>query len=54
MLLASGITGMGLYGNIAVKVIYISVIEDILKGPRLMSSKGRFVWIGRCQAFPLF
>ncbi|KAF8677801.1 hypothetical protein AX14_004793 [Amanita brunnescens Koide BX004] len=46
MLLASGITGMGLYGNIAVKVIYISVIEDILKGPRLMSSKGRFVWIG--------
>ena len=38
---------MGLYGNIAVKVIYLNVIEDTFKGPRLMSFKGRFVWTGR-------
>ena len=44
---------MGLYGNIAVKVIYLNVIEDTFKGPRLMSFKGRFVWTGR-RAFQLF
>ena len=44
---------MGFYGNIAVKVIYINIVEDTFKGPRLMSSKGRFVWMGRWP-FQLF
>ncbi|KAF8678538.1 hypothetical protein AX14_004692, partial [Amanita brunnescens Koide BX004] len=44
--LVGGTAVMGFYGNIAVKVIYINIVEDTFKGPRLMSSKGRFVWIG--------
>ena len=37
----------GLYVNIALKVIYINIVEDMFKGPRFMTSKGRFIWIGR-------
>ncbi|KAF8722744.1 hypothetical protein AX14_009563 [Amanita brunnescens Koide BX004] len=51
--LVGGTVVMGFYGNIAVKVIYINIVEDTFKGPRLMSSKGRFVWMGRWP-FQLF
>ena len=51
--LVVGTTILGFYGNIAVKVIYINIVEDAFKGPRFMSFKGRFVWMGR-WAFRLF
>jgi len=41
------ITGMiaaTLYGNIGIKVIYINIVEDMLKGPPLVSRKGRIIW----------
>ena len=37
----------GLYANVALKVIYINIVEDVFKGPRFMTSKGWFIWIGR-------
>ena len=40
-------TAAGLYGNIAIKVIYVNIVEDVFKGPRLMSFKGYFIWMGR-------
>jgi len=33
-----------LYGNIGIKVIYISIVEDMFKGPPLVSRKGRIIW----------
>ncbi|KAF8187421.1 transmembrane amino acid transporter protein-domain-containing protein [Pholiota molesta] len=44
--LITGIIAAGLYGNIGIKVVYINVVEDWLKGPRLMTPKGRIVWSG--------
>ncbi|KAF8722745.1 hypothetical protein AX14_009564 [Amanita brunnescens Koide BX004] len=44
--LVVGMAAMGLYANIAVKIIYITIVEDVLKAPRFMTSKGRFIWIG--------
>jgi len=44
--LVVGMTAAGLYGNIAIKVIYTNIVEDMFKGPRLMSFKGYFVWMG--------
>ncbi|KAF8815786.1 hypothetical protein BYT27DRAFT_7224712 [Phlegmacium glaucopus] len=45
------ILGAGLYGNIGIKVVYINVVEDWLNGPRLMSFKGRIIWIGLVFAY---
>ncbi|KAH9484608.1 N amino acid transport system protein [Psilocybe cubensis] len=42
--LISGIIAAGLYGNIGIKVVYINIIEDWFKGPRLMTPKGRVIW----------
>jgi len=42
--LITGIIAAGLYGNIGIKVIYINIIEDWLKGPRLLTFKGRIIW----------
>ncbi|KAJ7091392.1 transmembrane amino acid transporter protein-domain-containing protein [Mycena belliarum] len=42
--LVSGIIAAGLYGNIGIKVIYHNVIEDWIKGPPLLSTKGRYIW----------
>ncbi|KXN81080.1 N amino acid transport system protein [Leucoagaricus sp. SymC.cos] len=36
----------GLYGNIATKIIYRSVIVEYFKGPPLMSRNGYFIWAG--------
>jgi len=42
--LITGIIAAGLYGNIGIKVIYINIIEDWFKGPRLLTFKGRLIW----------
>lgn len=42
--LITGIIAAGLYGNIGIKVIYINIIEDWFKGPRLLTFKGRIIW----------
>ncbi|KIJ93769.1 hypothetical protein K443DRAFT_111538 [Laccaria amethystina LaAM-08-1] len=42
--LVTGIIAAGLYGNIGIKVVYINVVEDWMKGPRLMTFKGRVIW----------
>ena len=28
------------------EVVYINIVEDWLKGPRLMTAKGRIIWTG--------
>ncbi|KAK4050041.1 hypothetical protein OIO90_005231 [Microbotryomycetes sp. JL221] len=33
-----------LYANIGLKVFYVSIVEDLLRGPPLMSKNGRFTW----------
>ncbi|KAF8210025.1 transmembrane amino acid transporter protein-domain-containing protein [Mycena galopus ATCC 62051] len=40
----TGTIAAGLYGNIGLKVIYRLVIEQMLKGPPLMTYKGRITW----------
>jgi hypothetical protein len=43
--LITGIIAAGLYGNIGIKIVYINIIEDWLRGPPLLSAKGRIIWI---------
>ncbi|KAJ7650967.1 transmembrane amino acid transporter protein-domain-containing protein [Roridomyces roridus] len=40
----TGTIAAGLYGNIGLKVIYRLVVEQLLKGPGLMTFRGRIVW----------
>lgn len=42
-LVATVIAG-GLYGNVGLKIFYVNVIEDLFKGPPLITRKGRIVW----------
>jgi hypothetical protein len=49
--LITGIIAAGLYGNIGIKVVYINVVEDWLKGPRLLSPRGRIIWTGLVFAY---
>ena len=42
-LIATIIAG-GLYGNIGLKIAYVNIVERFLKGPPLMSTRGRFCW----------
>ncbi|KDQ54668.1 hypothetical protein JAAARDRAFT_182158 [Jaapia argillacea MUCL 33604] len=44
--LITGIIAAGLYGNIGIKIAYISIVEDWMQGPPLMSRRGRFIWTG--------
>jgi hypothetical protein len=44
--LVTGMIAAGLYGNIGIKVAYVSLIEEWGKGPPLMSQKGRAIWTG--------
>ena len=34
----------GLYGNIGLKILYVNVVESYLKGPPLMTFRGRICW----------
>ncbi|CDR48491.1 RHTO0S18e01222g2_1 [Rhodotorula toruloides] len=49
--LITGAIAAGLYGNIGLKVIYINIVEGLLKGPPLMTSRGRVVWSGMVVLF---
>lgn len=40
----TGIIAAGLYGNIGLKVAYTYIVEEWLRGPSLMSPKGRWAW----------
>jgi hypothetical protein len=42
--LVTGLLAAGLYGNIGIKVIYYNIVQDMMGGPPLMSSKGRIYW----------
>jgi amino acid permease len=42
--MVTGLIAATLYGNIGIKVIYINIIEDMFKGPPLVSRKGRIIW----------
>lgn len=44
--LITGLIAAGLYGNIGIKIVYINIVEGWLKGPSLMTKKGRVVWTG--------
>ncbi len=44
--LITGAVAAGLYGNIGLKVVYIHIVEDLFKGPPLMTKKGHVVWTG--------
>lgn len=43
--LISGIIAAGLYGNIGIKVAYMHIVEEWMRGPPLMSKRGRFIWM---------
>jgi len=49
--LITGIIAAGLYGNIGIKIVYINIVENWLKGPRLLTAKGRLIWIGMVFAY---
>jgi hypothetical protein len=40
----SGAIAAGLYGNIGAKVLYIEVVERRMRGPSLLSKRGRVIW----------
>ncbi|KAJ7636721.1 transmembrane amino acid transporter protein-domain-containing protein [Roridomyces roridus] len=40
----TGTIAAGLYGNIGLKVIYRIIVEQLFKGPGLMTFRGRIVW----------
>ncbi|KAK4701208.1 hypothetical protein P7C70_g5023, partial [Phenoliferia sp. Uapishka_3] len=42
--LISSMIAAGLYGNIGLKVFYITIIEDLFHGPSMTSRKGRMIW----------
>lgn len=42
--LISGMIAGGLYGNIGLKIFYVNVVEDVFRGPLLLSSRGRWAW----------
>ncbi|KAF8519394.1 amino acid transporter-like protein [Hysterangium stoloniferum] len=44
--LVSAIIAAGLYGNIGLKVIYVSIIQDLFNGPPMTTRAGRFIWTG--------
>ncbi|KAF8591690.1 hypothetical protein K439DRAFT_1401786 [Ramaria rubella] len=45
--LISAVIAAGLYGNIGLKVvIYFNIVQDIFKGPVLVSRGGRIIWTG--------
>ncbi|KZP01571.1 hypothetical protein CALVIDRAFT_508168 [Calocera viscosa TUFC12733] len=44
--LVSGIIAAGLYGNIAIKIAYINIVEQWFKGPPLISKNGHIIWAG--------
>ncbi|KDQ54669.1 hypothetical protein JAAARDRAFT_135255 [Jaapia argillacea MUCL 33604] len=46
IVMITGIFAAGLLGNIGIKIAYISIVEDWVGGPPLMSRKGRFIWTG--------
>jgi hypothetical protein len=33
------------------KIVYVNIVEDFFRGPRLLSRKGRFIWIALVIAF---
>jgi len=43
--LFGALVAAGLYSNVGLKVIYSSLIIDILDGPLLTSKKGRQLWV---------
>ncbi|GAA5881346.1 hypothetical protein JCM16303_000138 [Sporobolomyces ruberrimus] len=43
--LITGLIAATLYGNIGLKVFYINVVENVFKGPPLMSRRGHLLWI---------
>lgn len=49
--LVTGIIAASLYGNIGLKVVYINIVEGLLKGPPLMTRGGRIVWSGMVVLF---
>ncbi|KAI9702245.1 MAG: hypothetical protein M1820_006177 [Bogoriella megaspora] len=42
--LISTIIAGGLYGNIGLKIFYVNVVERYLRGPPLLTSRGRICW----------
>lgn len=42
--LISTIIAGGLYGNIGLKIFYVNVVERFLKGPSLLTARGRLFW----------
>ena len=42
--LISSLIAGGLYGNIGLKILYVNVVEQFLRGPPLLTTKGRLCW----------
>lgn len=42
--LISGLIAAALYGNIGIKVVYSTIVEELFNGPALLSRSGRILW----------
>lgn len=49
--LVSTMIAAGLYGNVGLKIFYVNVIEKLLRGPQLITLRGRFCWTALVFAF---
>ncbi|KAF8178624.1 transmembrane amino acid transporter protein-domain-containing protein [Mycena galopus ATCC 62051] len=49
--LISTIIAGGLYGNIGLKIAYVNIVERFLKGPSLLTVRGRFCWTALVVVF---
>lgn len=49
--LVSTVIAGGLYGNIGLKILYVNVVERFLKGPPLLTRRGRWCWTALVVVF---
>src|ERR1700731_3277523 len=42
--LVSALIAAGLYGNVGIKIVYQTIILDLLNGPAMASFAGRIMW----------
>ncbi|KAI9818332.1 MAG: hypothetical protein M1826_001394 [Phylliscum demangeonii] len=49
--LVAALIAAGLYGNIGIKVLYQTMIKDLLHGPELTARRGKLLWAGMVPTY---
>lgn len=49
--LVTGMIAAVMYGNVGLKVIYYTIINDVFDGPQLSTRKGTFTWYAMCTFY---